>query len=407
VPSRTREAIARLATSVLSVKPLVEGLGAPVRVVPVDRARGGPPAHWTTARWRELGDLLDRVARRAGVADLTLAPDVALDDLPVFERVISQRLSLMELGDAVTAMPEDMAEVDRVTADTVADGFDVVFHRDTIASPDGVPLIVYGAGHGGEAVVLIPACGMPAALAESWLRYLARDRRVVSWESRGLFGAADISGDYDVDNAAQAADLFTVMDHFGVSSADVIGLCGGAVIALAAAAAQPGRISSLSLWHGAYAFAGGSPRTRFQHDLIELMAIAAQSRAAARSVQSTFCQVALTNTPAELAHFVLYPYATPELFYRYCRLNVSLASTDVDQYLTRVKQPALVVTSEDDETAHPWGSRQLADGLPNAHLRVEPHGDHSSLFQADNTLMQVAVDFIAQRSSTTDCPGFV
>jgi pimeloyl-ACP methyl ester carboxylesterase len=181
-----------------------------------------------------------------------------------------------------------------------------------------------------------------------------------------------------------------------VSSAQVVGLCGGAVIAMAAAATEPDRIASLSLWHGAYEFAGGSLRTKFQNDLIELMEMAADSRAIARSLQVAFCQGALTNTPADLAHLVLYPYATPELFYRYCRLNGTLARTDVAQYLTRVKQPTLVVTSQDDEIAHPQGSRMLADGLQNARLLVEPHGDHSALFNADKTRMQVAMDFITQ-----------
>ena len=101
------------------------------------------------------------------------------------------------------------------------------------------------------------------------------------------------------------------------------------------------------------------------------MTIAAHSRTAAQSVQAAFWQVALTSTPAALAHLVLYPYTSAELFYRYCRLNGTLARTDVEQYLTSVKQPTLVVTSEDDETAHPQGSRQLAQGLPNACLRVE------------------------------------
>src|SRR5690348_5120827 len=103
------------------------------------------------------------------------------------------------------------------------------------------------------------------------------------------------------------------------------------------------------------------------------MAIAASSRAAARSVHATFCQMALTSTPAELAHHVLYPYANAELFYRYCRLNGRLATTDVGRYLAKVHQHTLVVTSRDDETAHPQGSKQVADGLSNARLRVEAH----------------------------------
>lgn len=395
--SHARNAIARLVTSVLSVGPVAEGLATPIRVVPLTRDGAVPHTHWSARQWRELGRLLDRVTRQAGVAGLTLSRDVALGDLQVFERVVSDRLALGELADCLTVMPEDLlADVDQVAAEAMADSFDAFFGKENAVSSDGLPLNVYSAGPGGEAVVLVPACGMPAALAESWMRFLARDRRVLAWESRGLFGAADQRGDYAVDTAAQAADLFTVMDHYGVPSAHVVGLCGGAVIALAAAASEPDRISSLSLWHGAYEFASGSPRTKFQNDLIELMAIAAHSRAAARSVQTTFCQVAVTNTPADLAHLVLYPYTSPELFYRYCRLNGTLARTDVEQYLTMVKQPTLVVTSQDDETAHPQGSRRVAGGLQNARLRVEPHGDHSSLFHANSTLMQVAVDFIAQ-----------
>jgi pimeloyl-ACP methyl ester carboxylesterase len=395
--SRADKAIARLMAAVLSVKPVAEGLAVPIRVVPVTRGRGPAGADCSAIRCGEWGRLLDRVAQRAGVAGLTLSHKVAFDDLQVFERVVSNHLALADLADSVTAMPEDLlkAAIDRVAAETMAASFDVFFQKESTVSFDGVPLNVYSAGPGGEAVVLVSACGMPAALAESWMRYLARDHRVLAWESRGLFGAADYHGDYAVDTGAQAADLFTVMDHYDVHTAHVVGLCGGAVIALAAAASEPGRVSSLSLWHGAYEFASGTPRTKFQDDLIELMTIAAHSRAAAKSVQAAFCQVALTNTPAELAHLVLYPYANPELFYRYCRLNGTLARTDVKQYLPRVKQPTLVVTSHDDQTAHPQGSRQVAAGLRHARLRVEPHGDHSTLFHA-GTLMQAAAGFIAQ-----------
>ncbi|MFC6083627.1 alpha/beta fold hydrolase [Sphaerisporangium aureirubrum] len=412
---RANEAITRLVTSVLSVKPLMEGLAVPVRVVPVARDTADPPGTWSARRWSGLERLLDRVAGQAGVTGLSLSRGMAVDDLQVFERVISDHLALADVANTVGALPEELpAQAGRVIAASVANGFDVFFRKDTVVARDGVPLNVYGAGPGDETVVLVPACGMPAALTETWMRFLARDRRVLAWESRGLFGPAGQSGDHAVDVTAQAADLFAVMDHYAVSSAHVVGLCGGAVIALAAAAGRPARISSLSLWHGAYEFGSGSPRTRFQDDLIELMAIAAHSRAAARSVQTAFCQVALRTTPAETAHFVLYPYTNPELFYRYCRLNGSIATTDVEPYLTMVEQPTLVVTSEDDETAHPQGSRQVAEGLPNGLLRVEPHGDHSSLFHADTTLMQVAVDFIAEQGHrpageplSIDCPRFV
>jgi pimeloyl-ACP methyl ester carboxylesterase len=368
----------------------------PIRVVPVERDTAGPHATWSERQWAELGRLLDRIARQAEVAGLVLSQNVAFDELQVFERVVSNCLALAELMDYITESPDCLlTDIDQVVAGMISDSFDVVFNKASAMSADGLPLNVYSAGPSGKAIVLVPACGMPAALTESWMRFLAREFRVLTWESRGLFGATDYHDEYAVDAAAQAADLFTVMDHYDVSSAQVVGFCGGAVIAIAAAASEPDRIASLSLWHGAYEFASRPLRTKFQDDLIELMDTAAYSRAAARSLQVAFCQGALTNTPADLAHLVLYPYATPELFYRYCRLNGTLARTDVEQYLTKVKQPTLVVTSQDDEIAHPEGSRLLADGLQNARLLVEPHGDHSSLF-TDKTRMQAAMEFITQ-----------
>jgi len=391
--TRASAAIARLAESVLSVGPLVAALGGAVRVVPV-AGDGSEPAGWSAADQDAVAPLLHRLARGVGVGGLEPAADRP-EGLQVFERVVSERLALADAAAAGRAARDLPADVDRIAAETAGAGFDAFFHKRVVRSFDGVPLQTYSAGSGGQAVVFIPACGMPAALTETWLRHLARDRLVLTWESRGLFGAFDGPAEHEVDCAAQAADLFAVLDHYGVPAAHVIGLCGGAVIGLAAAADRPERISSLSLWHGAYEFGDGhGPKTRFHHDLVELMAVAAQSRGAARSVQNMICRMALSSAPAGLEHHVLYPYANAELFYRYCRLNGTLARTDVEPYLGKVGQPVLVVTSEDDETAHPQGSTMVARALPDARLLIAPHGDHASLFRADEALIRVAADFI-------------
>jgi 3-oxoadipate enol-lactonase len=47
-----------------------------------------------------------------------------------------------------------------------------------------------------------------------------------------------------------------------------------------------------------------------------------------------------------------------------------------------VSQPCLVVTSEDDDTAHPAGSRRLAEIVPGARLVVAEHGSHLDAFRA-------------------------
>ena len=375
------------------------GLAAPARVVPVARDTATSSYGWSAAQWGRLGWLLDSVARDVGIAGLMLSRDHEFDDLPVFERVISEWLALADWMTCVEAMSmDDGDEVRQAVAEVLADSFDTLARKTVVASVDGVPLNVYAAGQGDETVVLVPACGMPAVLAESWIRFLARNRRVLTWESRGLFGDVGADREHATSVSAQVADLYAVMDHGGVATAHVIGLCDGAVIALAAAAQRPERVASLSLWHGAYGFADGASVTKHQAGLIELTTTAGRSRDVARSVHAAFCQIGLTDTPADVAHLVLYPYATPELFYRYCLLNTGISSADVDRYVDRVHQPTLVVTSADDTVAHPDGSRRVAAALPNGRLRVETHGDHISLFSSDS-LVRVADDFITRYPS--------
>ncbi|MFC8870540.1 alpha/beta fold hydrolase [Streptomyces sp. NPDC057148] len=242
---------------------------------------------------------------------------------------------------------------------------------------------------------------MPAEICEPWLRFLARDHHVLTWESRGLFGALGPPRDFDGTGHEvrdQIADLVTVMDHHGVASAHVMGLCGGAVVALGAAAGHPERVHSLSLWHGDYELGPTVPKTDHQRNLQALMGMAAEDRASAASINSALLQTALSTAPPDLAHLVLRPYADPELFYRYCVLNGALMTADVSGLLDAVGQPALVVTSEDDHTAHPEGSRVVAARLADATLRVQPHGDHLSLFGAGAALEELAAGFLARHA---------
>jgi len=237
---------------------------------------------------------------------------------------------------------------------------------------------------------------MPVRLAEAWIRRLAVDHRVLIWETRGLFcGCEDFAGATDV--AAQGEDLVAVMDAFGVARAHVAGLCGGAVIALTAAAAAPERISSLSLWHGDFELGDAAGKTDHQRNLQALMALATRAKVSAAGVHAVLGRSIAGQSPPELAHLVLYPYANPDLLYRYCLLNGAIMDADVRPVLPAVGQPTLVVTSLDDSTAHPDGSRFVAAALPAARLHVEPHGDHISLFSGAPELIDTLVRFIAEQ----------
>ncbi|WP_331742024.1 alpha/beta hydrolase [Kitasatospora sp. NBC_00085] len=370
---------ARLAEAVLSLRPLLDVL-APVTVP------AGPRA-------RSLGPLLAAVTRRLGAPPVAVAAEA--EETDTFARVVAARLDLAGLAVTAdsTADAVDGAAVDEV----VAADFEGFCTRLDATAPDGVPLRVLTAGRPAEqAVVLALAPGMPARLAERWIRELARTHYVVTWESRGLFAGHDGPAPPGYDVTAQAGDLLAALDRAGAVRAHVVGLCGGAVPAVVAAALDPARITSLSLWHGDLHLGPDSPRTDHQRNLHALLEMACEDQDLAGTIHATLCRSIGDSVPADLAHLVLYPYATVELFGRYCALNNAVMGTDLRPHLARVSAPALVVTSADDDTAHPGASALVAAALPGSVSVVRPHGDHLSLFRGEPALFETLDAFLAE-----------
>ncbi len=371
---------ARLADAALALRPLIAAAGGTVRVD-------------TTSNVAAVQAGLDRVA--SGLRVVARGEPVG-----VFDRVASEHLRRHRLDAAAKLAAAAPGEVEAVAAEVAARSFEARCDVRDVTTPDGATLRAYAAGvPGRRTVVLAAACGMPARLCEGWLSALSADYHVIVWESRALFpvpAAGDTALDATLDLAAQARDLVAVLDAYGVAQADAMGICGGAVIALQAAADHPERIRSLALWHGDYDFGPDSPRTTFQRNLRAVLSMGGRSRAAARGVHATLCKSGFANVPPDVAHLVIYPYVTPELLYRYSRLNHALMAADVPALAPRVTQPALVVTSRNDDTAHPAGSHRLADELPDGRLHVEDTGTHILAFSAPPPLVSVALDFLAR-----------
>jgi pimeloyl-ACP methyl ester carboxylesterase len=337
--------VSRIAREVLAVRPLADALKQPIRVLPMndEGALSLPSGHAG-----RIEAVINDVAVRIGAPRFKIVSDAG--DQSVFESVISNRLAL---------------------------GPDVIVDGDF-----------------GRAVVLVSACGMPAKLCERWMRFLGENHFVITWESRLLFEDLTAGQEWAYDVDAHVADLFAVMDHFGVQQAHLMGLCGGAVVAVAAAAKRRDRVRSLSLWHGDYELGSACPKTKHQKDLQALMAVVASSQLQADQIHQMFSHNILKNFRKDLAHIVLYPYANSQLLHRYGRSNGNIMQTNVSSLLSQVRQPSLVVTSDDDNTAHPAGSMFVAERLANAQLQMERHGDHLSLFDARSHVTEAASRFL-------------
>lgn len=266
-----------------------------------------------------------------------------------------------------------------------------------VPARDGTPLRCWAAGpEGAPAVVVVSAVGMPVGLAVPWLAALSTEYRVVTWESRGLFVTGSGPGlgarpDHTLD--AQSDDVLAVLDGFGIAHAHVLGLCGGAVLALAAASRSE-RVTSLSLWHGDWELGDEAPKTVHQHDIGSLLAMVARGPGQATAMHRLMSRPsALDALRPDIAHYLVHPYATPELLHRYGLLNGAIMTADCRRLLD-APQPALVVTSDRDTTAHPAGSAFVARRLPRSELRTLPDGDHLTAFDAGDELVALARRFL-------------
>ncbi|MEU1176774.1 alpha/beta hydrolase [Streptomyces sp. NPDC005820] len=356
------------------------------RVLP-RRARVAPAAPFPGDRTSSAQALLDRLTDALGTPGVEVVPEPG--PLSATELAVSRRLALRPHDGPAD---EDLLQDVTRRARTAFPGRPVV-----VSAHDGSPLRCWAAGpEDAPAVAVVGACGMPVGLAAHWMQALSPSYRVVTWESRGLFAADDGSGLGELTGHGldvQSDDLLAVLDGFGIGRAHAMGLCGGAAIALAAAA-RSDRITSMSLWHGDYELGGAAPKTPHQRDVESLLAMVARGRRQAAGMHRLLSRPAtLEALRQDIAHYLIHPYATPELLYRYGLLNGAIMSTDCRALLT-AGPPTLVVTSAKDATAHPAGSAFVSAHLPRARLRTLPEGDHLTAFDAGGELVGLAHEFL-------------
>jgi 3-oxoadipate enol-lactonase len=274
------------------------------------------------------------------------------------------------------------------------------YQAHAIRRPDGTVITAVAAGSRDAPCVLIsPPCALGYRLSLPWLRALRSSYRCVIMQPRGTSERIEDPGDFDrrgygMDH--QVADLLALTEELATGPVHLMGLCAGAAVALAAAAQRPGRVRSLSLWHADLELGGEAAKTDHQVNLRELVDLAGESRDTAAWLRGKLTSGPMTGVPEGIGPLVVRPYATTELFYRYAKLTGTTMHWDCRAAAARVSQPCLVVTSEDDDTAHPAGSQRLAEIVPGAQLVAAEHGTHLDAFRATAGQVSCLISFLAR-----------
>ena len=195
-----------------------------------------------------------------------------------------------------------------------------------------------------------------------WLEELGRSHTVIRYDLRGC-GMSDRDVD-DLSLERRVLDLEAVMDAAGVEQCSLLGVSGGAALALAYAARDPERIERLVAYGG---WADGSFRTA---DAELHAAIRAVIRAGWGAPNAAFRRMFTMNflpegTPEQMAWYdeLQLRSATPEMAGRLYDAN---AETSVEAILPDVAAPTLVLHSRGDLVVPVEQGRQIAAGVPSA-----------------------------------------
>ena len=224
---------------------------------------------------------------------------------------------------------------------------------------------------GGQAVLLIMGLGYPAAMWFRQLPALTERYHVIRVDNRGAGHTGDVPGaPYTVEK--MAADCLAVLDAAEVTSAHVVGISMGGLMAQEIALIAPERVRSLCLLatHPGIAHAVMNPEAMAMlGNRGELTA----RQAAEASIPFNYAP----STPRERMEedwAVRLPLAATNQ--GYVAQLTGTSQWDGYDRLGRITSPTLVLHGELDALVPPDNGRILADRIPGAELVIVPEANH-------------------------------
>ena len=244
-----------------------------------------------------------------------------------------------------------------------------------VERPDGAGIWWTSTGVG-EPVVLIMGLGYPS---DMWFRVvpaLATDHRVLRLDNRGAGRTGDVPGaPYPVET--MAGDVLAVLDAAGETSAHVVGISMGGLIAQELALSHPERVRSLVLGctHPGLAHAVLDP------EALELLRNRSGLSAAEAAEASIAFNYAPTTPRERIAEdwAVRLPLACTGAGYR-AQVEGTSQWSGLER-LPSLDVPTLLVHGAQDRLVPVANTHRIAQALPGAEVVVLPDANH--LFMTD------------------------
>jgi pimeloyl-ACP methyl ester carboxylesterase len=259
-----------------------------------------------------------------------------------------------------------------------------------VPSFDGSDIAVRTAGDGtrGTPVLFVNAVGATLAVWAEALAGMARTRRWVSWDLRGLNDSPPPVMD-QLDPSTHAADGIAVLDHFGIEASCLVSWSNGSRIAFEIAARNPERVEALAIVNGGL----GQSLSALVRNLEPLSALPLVAGLAKRFPQGIALALRSLATRPELPGLIrqsglLGGSADPRPVVetlramaecdtrRFLATFEAVSGAPASSSLRAIEAPSLVIAGGRDRFNSLRMAREMSDLIPSAQLSVYDDASH-------------------------------
>ena len=246
----------------------------------------------------------------------------------------------------------------------------------------------------GEPLVLIMGFSGDHTAWGFRIRAFADAYRVIAFDNRGA-GQTD-APDTPYTIRMMAGDTIGLMDALGIDRAHVLGVSMGGMIAQEIALTHPQRVRSL---HLGCTLARPDGYSRARGDAWTEIRTRLSPEAALRAIFLWLFAPATYNERPELVEQLLQgalanPYR--QSLTGFLRQRDAIGTHDTLERVGAIRCPTLVTVAEDDILVPPRFSRELAERIPGADLKLVERAGHVYFWERPDAFNALCLDFLAR-----------
>ena len=265
---------------------------------------------------------------------------------------------------------------------------------DTRGSAAGRPLVVVNGGPGVAHDYLLPS--------PVWDQ-LARNRRVVMYDQRGVGRSSPVKPGTPITLADQLADLEAVRKSLGADQIDLLGHSYGGYLVMAYAARHPERVKHLLIVDSAapkwsetvFLFNQVFPDVNDRMESFEFSSAMGDDRATESSLQA---YLSMIFYDPEKRDAYLKSVASG-LLKRHVNQAVEsdIARFDLNPEIRKFRMPTLVITGRYDMNVAPVVAWKIHHAIPNSGFVVFERSSHLPFYEEPDRFRQVVEEFLTAK----------